>query len=111
MKIVKLSCLLLLFTGFLMSCGSDDDEKIEDCSNANVTFAVTFSEELENINIASMNYANDQSTENCNALKSAYEDYLDAIEAYEDCARQAGQLAEWNQGLDDAREALDDIVC
>ena len=110
MKLLKLSFLLLLFMGLFSSCG-DDDDAVEECSSANLNFAVTFSEELDNVNAATTAFATDPSTENCLALKAAYEDYLDAIESYEDCAREAGQLAEWNQGLSDARDSLNDLVC
>lgn len=111
MKLLKLSFLLVLFLGLFSSCGDDEDDAVVDCANANATFATAFSEELNNINEVSTEYAMNPTTENCNAFKNAYNDYLDAIEAYEDCAREAGQLAEWNQALAETREALNDIEC
>lgn len=88
-------CLLILSLGF-NSCGGDD---AEDCANASLNFSQEFSEEFQNISNAATNYANDPSSSNCNSYKNAILDYIDALKSFEDCAREAGQLTEYNASL------------
>ena len=52
---------------------------------------------------AAVAYATDESEANCNALKSAYQDYIDAMKPFGDCATLTGQdRAEWKKAVEDA---------
>ena len=56
-------------------------------------------------------YGNDPTTANCNAYKNAYQDYIDALKGYEDCATTAGTHAEWQSAIDALQASLDTIQC
>jgi hypothetical protein len=97
------------FAFFILSTGCGDDKDTpEGCAT---NFAATFQDELEDINTASANFSNDPSTANCEAFKDAYNDYLDALEDWEECANINNQVVEWQQSLDAARAAINDLVC
>lgn len=66
--------------------------------------------EITAISTASTIYSQDQSAANCNALKDAYQDYINAMKPYGDCATLTGQdRTEWKQALDEAEADLDSI--
>ena len=93
--------LLLLLTLGLGACGNDDDGPSGPACNN--TWTVEVQDELNDVTNAATAYSNDPSAANCNALKNAYNNYIDAIEDFEDCARLAGDLANWQAAIDNAR--------
>jgi hypothetical protein len=101
MKKVSISLLACLFSlAVLTSCNKLGTP----CS---IAWAVELHAEIAAISAASLAYAQDQSTENCNALKDAYQAYIDALEPYGKCERLTGQeREEWQQALDEAKEDL-----
>lgn len=98
----------LLFVSY--SCGDDDpvNNTPENCSTA---FTESFEDDLTAVNTASTNYANDPSSSNCEAFKDAYNNYLDALEDWEECAVFYNQVTQWQQSLDAARTAVNGIAC
>lgn len=111
MKTIKslIYSLFVFSTLLLSSCGGDDD--LNSNCGANYNFQVELSNEVQILNDAAIAYANDPTTENCNAYVDAANDYLDAAEDLEDCAVLAGQQAEYNQAIDDARDSLNALQC
>lgn len=93
-----------------IGCGGNDGGSSDDpptgCSS---NFTEDFLDEINNINTAIMAYAADQSEENCNAVKDAYNAYLDALEGWEDCANFYNQLQSWQEAIDTTRESIDTI--
>ena len=84
------------------SCKKDD--KVT-CDN----FALTFESELDAISTAASAYSADQSTANCNALKDAYSNYVDVLEAWEDCARSLNIMNTWKASLEEAKANVNSI--
>ena len=95
----------LLLTGLLFTACGDDDDPVN-CSNS---WTIEYQAELDAITAASTVWANDPSQANCDALKDAYNSYLDALEGWEDCANQVNQLTEWQAAIDAARLSADSI--
>ena len=90
----------------LFSCSKDDDG-ITPCS---ANWAIELSSELTAIGTAFSNYSMDQSEANCNALKNAYQQYIDALRPFGKCSTLSGaDRAEWQKAIDEAEEDLDSI--
>lgn len=87
------------------SCGDDD----VDCNDINA--ANFLAAETDALIDAAFDYGFDPSDANCEKLKSAYEDYIDAAEAYEDCADEAGQGDEFRESIQDAKDGIADLDC
>ena len=107
---MKNSITLFIFSLLLFSigCGNDDPT---DAGNCSTDFAQSFEDELQAVSNASQAYGSDPSTANCEAFKAAYIDYLDALDGWEECANFYNQVTEWEQAIDAARMAADNIVC
>ena len=103
--------LFTLFVGSMMfvSCNNGDDD-VGPCG-ANWIFATQIADEANALATAASAYGQDPTTANCEAYRQAYQDYLDAARALENCARQVGQLTEYNQALADAQAGLDALQC
>lgn len=101
--------LLLLFclTLVLFSCG-DDEKDAANCANS---FSQEFSDEITAITNASNVYAMDPTPANCNAFKTAYTNYINALQGWEDCAIQLNASDDWQQSIDDAMESVNQIEC
>ena len=93
-----------------MGCG-DDDENVNPSNCTSNTFAMEFQSEIDAISAATLTYGSDPTPANCEALKEAYLNYIDAVEAYEECARLANQLTEWQNAIEMSRDAINNIVC
>ncbi len=104
--------LALLFLSAMISlvaCNKDDDNA--DPCGVNWNFSNEIQDELELVIATSQAYSQNPTTVNCNSYKAAYQDYLDAVRALENCARLAGQLTAFNQAIDEAETALNNIQC
>lgn len=103
----KLTTILMLAMcmAFFTNCG--DKNTAKNC--AQDTIATEISDESAAISAAALAYANDPSTSNCQALKNAYQDLIDAYKDLEDCAASINQTTQWQQGLDAAEDALASI--
>ena len=92
-------CFLLLF-----SCKKDNPVA---CSTA---WASELQNEFSAISTAVTVYTLDQSEANCNALKAAYQDYIDALKPFGNCATLTGQdRTEWVNTINEAEANLDTI--
>ncbi len=90
-------CFIILF-----SCKKDNPVA---CSAA---WATELQNEITSISTAATIYAMDQSVANCNALKAAYQDYIDALKPYGNCSTLTGQArTDWQNSLDEAESNLD----
>lgn len=98
---------IFFFTLVVSSCSKDGGTNGANCSTA---WAADLSPEFDVITSASVAYSQDQSLENCNALKAAYQDWLDALKPYGDCATLTGQdRVEWQQAVDNAESEIDTL--
>lgn len=107
-KLSLLFCLFSLLT-LTTSCGDDAGDPNDPPAGCTSNLSQDFQAELTNINTATTNWANAQTEANCSALKDAYNDYLDALEGWEDCANFYNQVAGWQAAVDSARESVDNI--
>jgi hypothetical protein len=90
-------CVMVLF-----SCKKDVA-----CSTA---WASELQNELTAISTAITVYSMDPSDANCNALKAAYQDYIDALRPYGNCPTLTGQSrTDWQNALNEAEESIDTI--
>ncbi|NNE14495.1 MAG: hypothetical protein HKN51_05930, partial [Saprospiraceae bacterium] len=90
-----------------ISCGGDDGPGGSSCNSQGWT--VEYEDELDAVNDAATTWANDPTDANCEALKDAYNDYLDVLDDWEDCANQLDQFDEWQAAIDAARQTVDSI--
>ena len=105
MKNAQFHLVFALF-GFLIlfSCKKED---VAPCSGA---WATELSNEFTAISTAVSIYSTDQSDANCNNLKAAYQDYIDALKPYGDCATLSGtSRTEWQNSINEAEDSLDNI--
>ena len=105
MKNVSFNYLALIFCFIILfSCKKDDPVL---CSAAWVT---ELQNEITAISTAVTVYSVDQSEANCNALKAAYQGYIDALKPYGNCATLTGQdRTAWQNSLNEAEANLDSI--
>jgi hypothetical protein len=93
--------LIIIFciTLFVISCSKDGDGVVG-CSAA---WATELNTEFTAISAAGATYALDPSATNCNAYKAAFQDYINALKPYGNCATLSGQSrADWKKSVDDA---------
>ena len=90
---------IFCFTLFVTSCSKDGDG-VAPCSTA---WGTELQNELTAVINAGTVYALDPSAANCNAYKAAYQDYINALKPYGNCATLTGQSrADWQKTLSDA---------
>ncbi len=105
MKTLKVLLTICVFA-IVCACGGDDDG-INGCDINEVNAALE--DEIAALDAAGLVYANDPTTANCNAWKSAANDYLDEIEGFQSC--DGLSQSEFNQIVQGAQAALDAIPC
>ena len=93
-------CFIVLLSG----CSKDNDPGVLPCSTA---WATDLQNELSAVTTAIAAYTTDQSTANCDALKAAYQDYIDALKPYGNCATLTGQnRTDWQKALSEAEDNI-----
>lgn len=106
----NVSFITLIFVFYLLgvfSCSSKDDDLGLNCAT---NWATGLQNEISGISTAALAYGTDQSSQNCAALKSAYQSYINALEPYGDCAAITGQnRTDFNKALQEARDSIDTI--
>jgi len=75
-----------------LSCGDDDDGSGNGSLDCNSSLSVNnaVSDEAEAVSLAASTWGMDPSADNCTALKTAYQNYIDALNSLLDCANDAG---------------------
>ncbi len=76
----------------------------------NFNYALELQAEANGLSAAASVYANDPTTENCEAYKAAVQAYLDAAEDLDDCVL-ASERAAYQQAIDEARDNLNNLQC
>lgn len=98
------SIIALIFLAiFALSCGSSSDDV--DCANTSALESST-----EAYITAGFEYAGDQSSANCTALKTAAENYLSVIKDYTSCV-PADQLDDWNTSIEQLETQIAGLNC
>jgi len=104
-KTIAISFVLLGTLFFTSSC--DKEENCKDGFN----FATEISTEFTALNDAAILYAQDPTSENCNAYKAAATAYLDAAIDLKTCAELAGQGTAYTQAIADTQAEVDALQC
>ena len=99
-KIIAGICIMSI--PFLSSCGKDP---------VSCNYATEVQNELNALSTAATAYGNNPTTANCNAYKTSFQNYLNALEDHRSCATTAGQGAEFQQAIDDAQASLNQLQC
>jgi len=102
MKKVLSNSFIILFclTLFITGCSKDGDGGLAPCSTA---WATDLQGELTAVINAGAAFGADPSDANCNAYKAAYQDYINALKPYGNCATLTGQnRTDWQQAVAEA---------
>lgn len=106
MKLKYLLFVAVGFVGLMTSCGGDSI----DCSDEMALEEATTAG-LEDVTDAFTKFSTDPSESNCQEVRNALSNWINDIEDLEDCARERGELAEFQEALNEAREQLNDFPC
>lgn len=100
----RVLCLLVVVTFIgLGSC----KKKATDPDYCSTSWATQLSTEVNALSAAAQAYATEQTPANCNAYKTAYQNYLDALEPFGDCALWTTQQKEELQdAIDEAQQQI-----
>lgn len=105
MKFIYSTLLFVFFIALSTSC----KKSVVGCSG--IAYANELTAELTAVSNASAAYSQDPSTANCNAFKSAYQDYLNGLDKYKNCTFAAQERAAFNEAIAEAQLSLDQLVC
>lgn len=97
---------VFVFIAFLVlsSCSKDDDAG---CSGA---WGTELQNEITALSTAIGIYYEDETEANCDDLKDAYQDYINALKPYGNCATLTGaNRAAWQDAINEAEADLDTI--
>lgn len=108
-KLKHIIFFLLMTSSVMFSC-SKSDPAPKNCSESFVLYA-EISDELELWTDAMIAYSQDPSEKNCERYKGAYNDYVNALEKWEGCVREYGDINEWREMLNEARQDIKEMDC
>jgi hypothetical protein len=113
MKTIRLSvyrvlCFLIIVS--FMGIGSCKKEAA-DPDYCGTTWASQVTSETNAVSAAALTYATDPTVANCNALKAAYQNYLNALDPFVDCASWTGQQKNELQAAIDAAQQQVNTLC
>lgn len=87
------------------SCG-----KSVNCENF-TTGNSLFEDEISKVTDALFVFDVNPGFENCERVRDAYQDYIDALKEWEDCAVQNGQGLEFQEFIRDAEKGIEELEC
>ena len=95
-------CIVILL---FLSCNSDE------VSCEDINLSETLAAEIDSNTQALTSYALDPSDENCIALKESYQEILDALQSYEECAFNSDDELEYNNFVQTAEMGISLLTC
>lgn len=99
----------LLVISIVLVTGACKKDKA-DTGICGTNWAVAVQDELNAVADAATAYAANQTSETCSAYKSAFQDYLNALEPFLDCTTYtAQQKADLQDAIDQAQAELDTL--
>lgn len=107
-KIIALLAIVAILG--LSSCKKDKDSN--DPAICSADLAIELDDEYDALLTAWDAYVSDMSVENCNAYKAAYQDYIDALKPFLECASwTADELQDLQDAIDEAEAAMNELTC
>lgn len=102
----------LLILAITIGCNKDDDDDDNNvkCGD-NWVASQEFQDELEKLTEAAQTYGMDPTTENCEAYRAAYLNYLDEVRDFEECYIAVGQQQAFLDAVNAAEMAINDLQC
>jgi len=107
MSLMKFSFLVCLFSVVFISCS--DDEPEVNCDN--IDYPADFVDTEDAIAQAQVNHLLDSSNENCKILKDLIVEYIDMLEAIENCERTPFEDSDYDVTLTNLRSDLEGLSC
>ncbi len=102
---------LMAITLSFAACGGNDDDGLISPSFCNdQTYGEAVTNAAAGLNDAAVLYANDQSVANCEAYRTAAQNYLDEVRRFEGCAIISARQ-DFRESLREAQESVDMIMC
>jgi hypothetical protein len=103
----KAICLLIVVSFLGMgSC----KKKSTDPDRCGTAWSTQLSTQINAVTAAAQAYGTDPSAANCNALKTAYQNYLNALEPFTDCAAwTAQQKDDLQTAIDEAQQQVNTL--
>lgn len=108
----KALCIAALFSvGFIGACNNDDDGGGGGCGS--FSWATEVESEFTALFETALAYGSDPTTANCERYKSAFRDYVDALDGLENClgVLSAQDRQDYNEALKDAEDELNNLPC
>lgn len=99
--------ILSLFVIIFSSCSKSSPTKCDE----NFFLYSAVSEELQDFSNAAIAYSQDPTQSNCEKYREAVHVYINALEKWETCAKEYGEVEEWRESLREAREDADQMDC
>jgi len=107
-SVYRLLCFLIVIS--FLGIGSCK-KKVVDPDYCSTTWVTQVTSESNAVSAAAQIYATTPTTANCNALKTAYQNYLNALEPFVDCASWTTQQTnELQDAIDEAQQQVN-AVC
>lgn len=100
--------MVLTFLVFATACG--DDSLVSNCSDT-VAINAAITDETDKLTDVLTAFSTDPTTSNCNELRSAYTDYIDALKGLQGCANEAGVGDEFRESITEAEVSLQTVEC
>lgn len=101
LSIYRVLCLLIVIS--FLGIGSCK-KKATDPDYCTSGWTTQVSTQINAVSAAAQTYASDPTPANCNAYKAAYQNYLNALEPFVDCAAWSGQQkSELQDAIDEAQ--------
>ena len=97
--------ILMICSVMFVSCG--DDEPEVNCTITN--FNTSINAAIDELNAAITVFNDENSVENCDAVKDAANAYIEAVEDFEGCAEISAEV--YDDALQSANAALATIIC
>lgn len=102
---LKMFSLLLILGLSIASCGGGVD-----CDDEQAV-ANAFSDGFGDVLSASLLFDGDPTNDNCKALVSALDGWINSLEDFEECAEEFGQGQDFRESINEARSELSDLSC
>lgn len=109
---MKKSLFYLFIVAALMGSESCKKDKNNDPDVCSTSWAAAIQDETSVLANAANAYGTSQTVANCNAYKTAFQAYINALKPYSNCTTLTGtNKQEWQEALNEAQEVVNQLNC